>query len=248
MNPLRAIWVFNFCVYLAGRLTFGHNDLRDLDNQPADCDIIPMRLLAVAGPTSVPGLQRENIMLTYKFDFQKTLQAAALLLRAHHNRMEYIRLLKLLYIADRELLAKIGRTLTGDQAIAMKRGPVLTTVYDLIKGKGSVATNAEWATAIRTEGYEVTLSGDVGTNRLTKAEAIVLEDVCLRYRDTDSEGPSDLTHEFREWAEVFDESRADSSPVIDWATALAAQGKGELIEEARRMTRERQAADTAFGG
>ena len=75
--------------------------------------------------------------MNFDFDLAKTVQAAALLLREHHNRMEYIRLLKLLSIADREMLARRGRTLTGDRAVAMKRGPVLSTVYDLIKGNGS---------------------------------------------------------------------------------------------------------------
>ena len=43
-------------------------------------------------------------MLTFRFQFDKTLQAACLLLRKHDGCMSYLRLLKLLYIADRELL------------------------------------------------------------------------------------------------------------------------------------------------
>lgn len=71
-----------------------------------------------------------NPMLKYQFNFQKTFHAAAMLLREHHGHMEPIRLLKLLYTTDRELLAECGRTLTGDQAVALRRGPVLTHVYD----------------------------------------------------------------------------------------------------------------------
>jgi uncharacterized phage-associated protein len=49
----------------------------------------------------------------FHFDFDKALQAAGVLLDADDNRMEAMRLLKLLYITDRELLAETGRTLTG---------------------------------------------------------------------------------------------------------------------------------------
>ena len=51
--------------------------------------------------------------MNFRFDFHKTLQASGVLLSLDANRMAYIRLLKLLYIADREWLAEAGRTITG---------------------------------------------------------------------------------------------------------------------------------------
>src|SRR5579883_936446 len=65
-------------------------------------------------------------MMTFRFDFQKTLQASGVLLGLDANRMAYVRLLKLLSIADRELLAETARTITGDEAVALKNGPVLS--------------------------------------------------------------------------------------------------------------------------
>ena len=75
--------------------------------------------------------------MTFRFSFEKRLQAAGVLLGLDGDRMERIRLLKLLYIADRELLAETGRTITGDRVVAMDHGPVLSQVYDLIKGQAS---------------------------------------------------------------------------------------------------------------
>ncbi len=43
-----------------------------------------------------------------RFNFEKSLQAAGYLLELHGDRMEYVRLLKLLYIADREMMAEAG--------------------------------------------------------------------------------------------------------------------------------------------
>ena len=72
--------------------------------------------------------------------------------------MSYLRLLKLLYIADREWLAETGESITGDRVYAMKQGPVLSTLYDLIKGNGTRA--GEWDDFIHTDGYAVELVAD----------------------------------------------------------------------------------------
>jgi uncharacterized phage-associated protein len=74
-----------------------------------------------------------------RFHFEKSLQAAGVLLHLEGGRMPYMRLLKLLYIADREMLAETAKPVTGDRAYAMKNGPVLSHVYALIKGESSRA-------------------------------------------------------------------------------------------------------------
>jgi len=73
------------------------------------------------------------------------------LLRLDGKRIDYLRLLKLLHIADREWLAETGESITGDRAYAMKYGPVLSSIYDLVKGNGSRA--GERDDYIYTEGY-----------------------------------------------------------------------------------------------
>lgn len=40
---------------------------------------------------------------------------------------------KILYVADRSHIAKYGRTITGDDYVAMKNGPVPSRLYDFIK-------------------------------------------------------------------------------------------------------------------
>ena len=97
--------------------------------------------------------------MTFRFRSLKTTQGAAVLLALDGHSMDRMRLIKLLYIADRELLAESGRTLTGDRAVAMKNGPVLSRVYDLIKG---IAVPAEdWGRYLRSEGYKVVLVEDL---------------------------------------------------------------------------------------
>src|SRR3954447_21156373 len=113
--------------------------------------------------------------MTFRFKSSKTTQAAAVLLSLDGGSMDRMRLLKLLYIADRELLAESGRTLTGDRALAMKNGPVLRRVYDLIKG---IEVSAEdWGRYLRSEGYKVVLLGDPGRGELTKRDLEKLHDL-----------------------------------------------------------------------
>jgi uncharacterized phage-associated protein len=71
----------------------------------------------------------------FLFNIEKAIQAVAALLHFHGSKeMSYLRMLKLLYIADRETLKETGRPITGDRIVAMEHGPVLSSVYDLIKG------------------------------------------------------------------------------------------------------------------
>jgi uncharacterized phage-associated protein len=163
--------------------------------------------------------------MNFRFDFDKALQAAGVLLSLDGDRMERIRLLKLLYIADRELLAETGRTITGDRAAAMKHGPVLSQVYDLIKGESSRA--GEWGRFIHTVNRAVELRNDPGRGELSRGEIEKLTEVTDRYRDVDDWALSEATHEFEEWSRNFTESDVASIP---WRDVLAAQGREELVE------------------
>ena len=57
--------------------------------------------------------------LDFQFRFDKALQAAGLFLRLNGGRLKSLKLLKLLYLADRESLAVEGDTITGDRVRAM---------------------------------------------------------------------------------------------------------------------------------
>ena len=72
----------------------------------------------------------------FSLKVDKTIQAIGVLFCADNVLcMNYMRVLKLLYIADREALRETGRPITGGRITAMERGPVLEDVYDLIRGQ-----------------------------------------------------------------------------------------------------------------
>jgi hypothetical protein len=55
--------------------------------------------------------------IKFVFNEKKAAQAAAYLLKLHGGKMDYRKLLTLLYLADRKLLAERGRTITGDEFV-----------------------------------------------------------------------------------------------------------------------------------
>jgi uncharacterized phage-associated protein len=156
--------------------------------------------------------------------------------------MDRMRLIKLLYIADRELLAESGRTLTGDRAVAMKNGPVLSRVYDLIKG---IAVPPEdWGRYLRSEGYKVVLVEDPGRGDLTRRELLKLHDLSERYRSVSTPALSAHTHKFPEWVKNH---RIGTSTPIPWRDALEATGNEEKAEAIEKQLEEQTVIDSIFG-
>lgn len=176
--------------------------------------------------------------MKFRFNFEKTLQAAGALLGRDGNKMSRLRLLKLLYIADRELLAAKGRPITGDRVFAMKFGPVLDRTYNLIKGLEPRA--GVWDEFIHSDGYAVELRKDPGLDDLSRAEIAKLDEVSERYRDVDDEDLSMLTHSFTEWVK---HAASDGVQEIPWQDVLTAQNREDIIEIAESNAATSQALD-----
>jgi uncharacterized phage-associated protein len=132
------------------------------------------------------------------FNIQKTIQAAATLLKVSPFQcMGRMRLLKFLYIADRESLKEAGRPITADVAVAMRKGPVLSQTYDLIKGNDFGAPL--WDKYFSSVGFAVHLTSDPGVDLLSKFELEKLHDISTRFQDADDEDVAEFTHQFPEW-------------------------------------------------
>ncbi len=178
----------------------------------------------------------------FRFDPDKTLQAIGVLLEADDGRMGYLRLLKLLYITDRELLAESGRTLTGDRAVAMKNGPVLSHVYDTIKGQTSCADT--WFQFIHKQGYKIVLKQPPGRGKLSKREVAKLVEVSDRFNQLEDFDLAEQTHLLEEWRKNYHEG---TSTPIPWQDALLAQNRADLIPIAEADAATRASIDAVFG-
>lgn len=173
-------------------------------------------------------------MFTFKFD--KALQAAAHLLRREPTHtMNYMRLVKVLYIADRESLRQTGQPITGDRVAAMERGPVLSDVFDLIKG--THLRSPEWAEFIQKHEYDVRLAREPGNAHLSRFEIDLLEQIAEEHRSHDEWELSEITHSFPEWQK---NNPGKSMKWIPWSDILNAIGRSAdqpAIEEDAKASR-----------
>lgn len=109
------------------------------------------------------------------FDERKAAHMAGyLLLKAGEGGLECIKLMKLMYIADRIALEKIGFSISSDVYASGHRGLVLSHVYGLMKGEAPDGARSDWSKVIRRlPGKE----GGAGTPCLGLYSGIMLDDL-----------------------------------------------------------------------
>ena len=154
--------------------------------------------------------------IQFQFDSIKAVESAALLLKLNGRSMNYMGLLKMLYIADRKALEKINFPIIGDQYYSLDYGPILSSVYDLIKGfdvkrEGVKGASHIWQKYISTRPkeyknenyYKVRLLKDPGVQELCQDEEEILEEVYSKFAGIDPFEVAKWTHELPEWKNPF---------------------------------------------
>ena len=153
------------------------------------------------------------------------------------HRMNYMKLLKLLTISERESLRSSGRMITGDRIAALPRGPLPSRIYDLIKGTD--IESPQWSTFFDRRNYEIELRVDPGNGLLSKWEIDLLQDVTRRYADKDEWDMVEITHLLPEWKKNKppEGSRCDISvkDILE-GVGYAAGEADQIIEEAATET------------
>jgi uncharacterized phage-associated protein len=184
--------------------------------------------------------RKEGAMAPFQLNVKKTIQAIGVLLRSLDlQQLEYISLLKLLYPADRESVRERGRPITGDMAVAMKNGPVLSGVYDLINFNLPRELGL-WTTFLSRDEYDLVLNEDPGTDQLSRSEIRKLEEVARANAKRGWRELVRITHDLPEYQkndpELFG-MKLRPIPLKDIYEAVGrAEGMEELLEDAEAVT------------
>lgn len=134
------------------------------------------------------------------FNEAKATQAAARLLTLRGGSMSYVKLIKLLYLADREALIRWGRPITTDRYVSMDIGPVVSRIYDLIRDEPAPNFVRIWRKFISDpENYEVRLLGDPGGSELSGPERKLIDDVFAQHGRQNRWTVVDYTRSLPEW-------------------------------------------------
>ena len=117
--------------------------------------------------------------------------------------MSYLKLLKLLYFADRLALAELGRPISYDMYVSMPQGPVLSRTLDLMTEEPEPHADhpSYWRTVIsEPHEYEVSLlRDDIPNDQLSRAEEEILDRVFAKYGRLSRWEIRDLSHKLPEW-------------------------------------------------
>ena len=116
------------------------------------------------------------------FNEKKATQAAARFLILAKGKMNYMKLIKLLYLMDREALLRWARSVTNDEYYSMKFGPVLSEVHDLITEQPSPEQPTFWSRHISDPThYEIELTKEPGDDELSEAEEDLIQEIHSQY-------------------------------------------------------------------
>lgn len=132
------------------------------------------------------------------FDERKVAQAAAFLVNKRGGRMSVLKLMKLLYLADREAIRRFGLPISGDKYASLPHGPILSATYSLITGEANSAENGWEFWISDRENHEVALERDASRDSLTdlsNAEIAVLDAVWAQFGHMTRWEIRDYTHD-----------------------------------------------------
>jgi len=140
-------------------------------------------------------------MINLKFNIRKTTQAAAEFLKRSNNEMNYMKLIKLLYLADRESLRIWERPISDDSYFSMPRGPILSSVLDLISHGDNPNNPTYWHEYIsEPEHYKIKLIKDIESDDLSERELNLINSIYEKFKDYDQWTLVDYCHDnLPEW-------------------------------------------------
>ena len=142
------------------------------------------------------------------FDERKASQAAAYLLHRAGGPLPVIKLVKLLYLAERLSLKRYGEPLTGDRLVSMTHGPVLSHTYSLIQGAYESAPDGWDAWVADRSGHDLALR-DSSMIRSPEQDLMALS-------DSDLEVLADVWTEFGHWEKFRLRDYTHSGACPEW--------------------------------
>lgn len=164
------------------------------------------------------------------FDIRKAVAATGYLCELNGGSIDMLKCIKMLYIADRKALVEWHRPITGDTFWSLENGPIVSRIYDLIRGKIGGPEMEIWRAVFNPkEGDTVSVKPGVNPNTkpLSQREKEALEEAYARIQPLSIGEVIDLVHKFPEWKDP-----GKSSIPIDPRTIFYHENFGESAVKA----------------
>lgn len=128
------------------------------------------------------------------------------------------RVVKLLYLADREHLRRFGRPISFDRYVAMENGPVASHALDIMTRNPSCGVDFERLPfTILTRGkYQYAESPNRAVNRklFSKSDFIILDETCQKYGNWNFGQLYDETHRHEAYNRIWENRKTMADPMM----------------------------------
>ncbi|MDK1031588.1 MAG: Panacea domain-containing protein [Planctomycetia bacterium] len=153
----------------------------------------------------------------------------------HGGGMDLMKLMKLIFLADKAHLVKYGRPIVGGHYYAMRFGPISSELLSKLRH----CTGTEDVPFIRTAN-RISPVGGCGFNEdeFSESDLEILEEVNSEYGRMDSISLADLTHHMQLWQKNFPDPAARTSRPIPYEDFFLEDGDKSMLE----LIREHQEA------
>lgn len=149
----------------------------------------------------------ELLFMRPPFQERRATQVAARLLTKEGGAIDILKLVKLVYLVDRESLIQFGRPVTFDRFYSMPHGPVVSSTLDCINATDEVDAPYWLRHISQRDGNAVRLVTDPGTDELSPATESLIEEVYAGWGRYSGWQLRNKTHELPEWRDPGESKR-----------------------------------------
>lgn len=174
----------------------------------------------------------------------KAAQIASLLIQKEGGLMNYTKLIKLMYVIERESIIRWGVPAVHDQCYSLPNGPILSHTLDSISGTTYSSDISEtWEHWIAKQGkYDVRLVQKPDTDSLSRAEIKLIDEVYDQLGDKNYKDLIEWSHQPENVPE-WEDPNGSRLPIL-FSTILKKAGYSE--EEAELAARELESIEEAI--
>lgn len=177
------------------------------------------------------------------YNEKKAAQVAAFFLQSSGSKMSLLKLMKLMYLAERQSLETYGEPMIGDKLCSMEHGPVLSHTLNHINGVRQSSPDGWDSWVSDRSNHELALIRDINDIRedlllLSDADIEILENLWVKFGNFTAFELRDYTHEAcEEW-----EDPENSSTIIPYIRLLRCVGYDVKVAKdiEQRMCAQRQ--------
>jgi len=139
-------------------------------------------------------------MTTPKPNEKKITQVAGHILSRAGGSLNIMKLIKLMYFAEREAIIRWGTPITFDRFYSLPNGPVLSRTLDMINGENAESERAYWDDFISPRAtHNVGIKKTPETGSLSDREIGLLDEIYNRHGNKDQWELREESHHLPEW-------------------------------------------------